>query len=100
MARDHFTAAFDAMSEHEGRAQWSNRSDDPGGEICQVIQSAMKDAKIEASTARTTVATALALHTQALAGIEEDIRKIFKRLDRRHETRHVTNGRREEDLDD
>ena len=32
MARDHFTAAFDAMSEHEGRAQWSNRSDDPGGE--------------------------------------------------------------------
>lgn len=29
---DHFAAAFEAMSEHEGRAQWSDRSDDPGGE--------------------------------------------------------------------
>ena len=74
--------------------------DDLRREICQVIQSAMKDAKIEASTDRTTVATTLALHTQALTAIESDIRKIFARLDRRHETRHVTNGRREEDLDD
>lgn len=32
MSGDHFRAAFEAMSEHEGRAQWSNRSDDPGGE--------------------------------------------------------------------
>lgn len=32
MSGDHFAAAFEAMSAHEGRAQWSNRSDDPGGE--------------------------------------------------------------------
>ena len=66
-------------------------------EICAVIHSAMKDAKIEASADRTTVATALALHTQALASIEADIKKIFARLDRRHEHRSVVSGRREED---
>lgn len=32
MSMDHFAAAFEAMSAHEGRAQWSNRTDDPGGE--------------------------------------------------------------------
>jgi hypothetical protein len=74
--------------------------DDLRREICQVIQSAMKDAKIEASADRATVATALALHTQALVGIEEDIRKIFKRLDRRHESTYVAHGRRETDHDD
>ena len=49
---------------------------------------------------RGALATALALHTQALVGIEEDIRKIFKRLDRRHESTYVAHGRRETDHDD
>ena len=74
--------------------------DDLRREICQVIQSAMKDAKIEASTDRASMATALALHTQALTAIESDIRKIFARLDRRHEARYTPHGRREEDQDD
>ena len=75
--------------------------DDLRREICQVIQSAMKDAKIEASTDRASMATALALHTQALGNIEKDIKAIFARLDRRHggET-YVPPGRRGTDYDE
>ena len=69
-------------------------------EICAILTSALKDAKIEAGQERATVATALALHTQALASIEADIKAIFRRLDRRHESAYVAHGRRETDHDD
>ena len=69
-------------------------------EICAILTSALKDTKLEAAEERATVTTALALHTQALQAIEKDIKAIFRRLDRRHETTCVAHGRREDDHDD
>lgn len=69
-------------------------------DVCNVLTIALKDAKIESNRDLSVMSTTMELHTQSLGEIQKDIEAIFKRLDRRHETRHVTNGRREEDLDD
>ena len=69
-------------------------------EVCAILTSALKDAKIEAGAERATVATALALHTQALETIKKDIQAIFKRLDRRHQDAFLPLGRRESDYED
>ena len=69
-------------------------------DVCNVLTIALKDAKIESNRDLSVMSTTMELHTQSLGEIQKDIEAIFKRLDRRHETRHVTNGRREEDFDD
>ena len=67
-------------------------------DVCHVLQLALKDAKIESNRDLSTMTTTMELHTQALGEIQKDIEAIFRRLDRRHESRYTPHGRREEDL--